>query len=273
MVVGTAVPCPYGWHVVTAVPCPYGWRPLRYRLCALCGHGGAVPLRWARGHGGAVPLRWARGHGGAGPLRVAFCASTPLRLCALCAFALASLCPSWAGGHGDAVPLRGAFVTLTPLCPLPFVGRWARRCRAPTGGARCVNPSVPFALRGQVGTAMPCPYGWRSLRLCVTVFASFVGTRARRGRAPTGGVLCVNTFACFALLCAFALTTFALTTFAPFVGRWARRYRAPTGGARCVNPSVPFALRGYVGTAPPCPYGWRSVRQHLCAFAPFAPLR
>ncbi|GIV88577.1 MAG: hypothetical protein KatS3mg055_1095 [Chloroflexus sp.] len=172
------------------------------------------------GHGMPFPYGWW-------PVR-----QHPLRLCALCGLCVNGLCALCdLCGARHAVPLRVVFYASTSLRSLPPL----RSLREQPLCYGC--PAW--------GTAPPYPYGWRSMRqrlcvlcplcgLCVSILCVTVVLRgARHRRAPTGGVLCVNTFAFFA-------------------------------------PSAPLreqplrSLRSLWGTAPPCPYGWRSVRQRLC---------
>ncbi len=169
--------------------------------------GGVVGV-WAR-H--AVPLRvgdgvpWANGWccgglGTAGPCP--YVRSSPLRLCALCAFALTSFALNgvpWAdgwccGGLGTAArcpyvrssPLRLCALCVFALNGVPWADGWC--CGGLGTAARCpyVRSSplrlcalcvfalngVPWAdgwCCGGLGTAARCPYGWRPLRLCVNV--------------------------------------------------------------------------------------------------------
>jgi hypothetical protein len=167
-------------------------------------------------------------------------------ICPLCALCVSNFACC---GHGDAVPLRAASfasASSAPLRPLRLcvtalcvsalcvtvLAWWARRCRAPTGGV-----------------------------LGVRVLRDFCLLWARRCRAPTGGGLCVSTSAplrplrrCVTVLCVTVLAW------------WARRWRAPTGDVLGVRVPRDFCL--FVGTAMPCPYGRRPLRQHplrLCA--------
>ncbi|GIV87864.1 MAG: hypothetical protein KatS3mg055_0382 [Chloroflexus sp.] len=168
---GTAPPCPYGGAFCastplrlcvngpgmggTAPPCPDGGRsaregpPRSLRLCALCAFALAsfAPLRYGPGMGGTAPLcpdggrpvrqhlcafacfaplRYGPGMGGTAPpcpYGGAVCASTPLRLCALCAFALTVL--AWGARHRRAptggvlhVRVLRALCAFAPFAPL-----------------------------------------------------------------------------------------------------------------------------------------------------------